>query len=405
MTVKEIIARRSNVADEARALVNKAEAEKRDLTAPENDKFNALLREAEDLATRAQGLGKLEGLESELRAKPEPLRTMAAGTTAPAVWRTESGAELRAFKHNERMTADGDAPGIGHIVRGIATGHWDGIDKRSVNLINSTGGNYFLPSFVSDTFIDLARAATVVSAAGATTVQLPEGVRDVRLVKATTDPTPNWVVEATAYTSTDPVFGALNLSLKKLGILVTVSKEQLRFAANSAQALTDMLLRSAAVEIDRAALLGDGATEPRGILNVSGIGTAAVTGSLDYDDVLVGIREIREANHEPTAAVWSPGIQHRFESLKDGQGLYLTPPAGYASLSKLYTTSMADTSLIIGDFSKLLLGVAAGNMMEISVSDAVGFRSDLIDVKLTCYLDTGCTHPLAFHSTTGITLP
>jgi HK97 family phage major capsid protein len=83
-----------------------------------------------------------------------------------------------------------------------------------------------------------------------------------------------WVGESTAITESTPATGNLDLQAKKLGVLVRLNNELLRFASPSAEGLvrTDMA-RVAALKADLSMLEGTGGTQIKGLLTYPDIST------------------------------------------------------------------------------------------------------------------------------------
>ncbi|MBX7105186.1 MAG: phage major capsid protein [Gemmataceae bacterium] len=130
--------------------------------------------------------------------------------------------------------------------------------------------------------IDLQRNLEVFAGAGAQEIALPPNGR-IQFPKQTGGSTAYWVGEAAAITASTPATGSLDLQAKKLGVLVKLNNELLRFASPSAEGLVRLdMARQAALKADLAMLEGTGGTQVRGLLTYSGIGS--VTASSPDDD-------------------------------------------------------------------------------------------------------------------------
>lgn len=157
--------------------------------------------------------------------------------------------------------------------------------------------------------IELQRNLEVFANAGAQEVALPPNGR-LQFPKQTGGSTAYWVGEAAAVTESQPATGSLDLQAKKLGVLVKVNNELLRFASPSAEGLirTDMA-RVAALKSDLAMLEGTGGTQIRGLLTYSDIQThtASTTGTdgdtFEPQDVALMESKLPDAVAAPTAWV------------------------------------------------------------------------------------------------------
>ena len=103
--------------------------------------------------------------------------------------------------------------------------------------------------------------------------------------KLTGGSTAYWVGEASSITESTPTTGNLDLQAKKLGVLVKVNNELLRFASPSAEGLVRLdMARVAALKADLAMLEGTGGTQIKGLLTYTDIGThTATTAGTDGD--------------------------------------------------------------------------------------------------------------------------
>ncbi|HEY1378133.1 MAG TPA: phage major capsid protein [Gemmataceae bacterium] len=155
--------------------------------------------------------------------------------------------------------------------------------KALGTLLDTVGGSLVAGPALGE-LIDLQRNLEVFAAAGAQEVALPPNGR-LQFPKLTGGSTAYWVGESTSVTESTPATGNLDLQAKKLGVLVKVNNELLRFASPSAEGLIRMdMARVAALRADLAMLEGTGGTQIKGLLTYSDITThAAGTTGTDGD--------------------------------------------------------------------------------------------------------------------------
>src|SRR5205823_5917155 len=145
-----------------------------------------------------------------------------------------------------------------------------------------TAGGSLVRFPVLGELIDLQRNLEVFAAAGAQEVALPPNGR-LQFPKLTGGSTAYWVGESSAITESQPTTGNLDLQAKKLGVLVKVNNELLRFASPSAEGLIRMdMARVAALKADLAMLEGTGGTQIKGLLTYGDI-TSHTAGGADTD--------------------------------------------------------------------------------------------------------------------------
>ncbi len=144
---------------------------------------------------------------------------------------------------------------------------------KALGTINDLAGGSLVAGPALGELIDLQRNLEVFAAAGAQEVALPPNGR-LQFPKLTGGSTAYWVGEATAVTESAPATGNLDLQAKKLGVLVKVNNELLRFASPSAEGLIRLdMARVAALKADLAMLEGTGGTQIKGLLTYSDITT------------------------------------------------------------------------------------------------------------------------------------
>ena len=163
-------------------------------------------------------------------------------------------------------------------------------------------------------------------------------------------------------------------------MLVKISRELLEDSINIGDILTGALANALALELDRVALLGSGtAPEPRGIFNTSGIlsqsqgdNGAALTG---FGPLVTAWGALAAENCAPNAMVMAPRTRTTLGGLLATDNQPLNPPPLIAGVPMLVTSQMPITqtqgtannasSIIIGDFTRLLIGVRTGLRIEL----------------------------------------
>ena len=157
-----------------------------------------------------------------------------------------------------------------------------GIRTKALGTINDLAGGSLVRFPVLGELIELQRNLEVFAAAGAQEIALPPNGR-IQFPKQTGGSTAYWVGEAASITESQPTTGSLDLQAKKLGVLIKVNNELMRFASPSAEGLVRLdMARVAALKADAAMLEGTGGTQVRGLLTYSDIGTHTAS-SVDTD--------------------------------------------------------------------------------------------------------------------------
>ena len=175
--------------------------------------------------------------------------------------------------------------------------------------------------------------------------------------------------EASPITESTPATGNLDLQAKKLGVLVKLNNELLRFASPSAEGLVRFdMARSAALKADQAMLEGTGGTQIKGLTTYSGIGThtAGVTAAngdtFQPADVAAMEAKLPDAVDTPTAWVMRKSLfaalmNRRADavSASDGKGAFLfrdNRSLGTNRPTELYGTPVVRSSQVSGARTK-----------------------------------------------------
>lgn len=321
----------------------------------------------------------------------------------------ESVAEFEAKQSPYGYTSDdGDGRGLGDMIRGVVTGQWDGpLDTEQTT--HTTGsdpyGGFMVPGMMAARFIDKARAASVVSQAGALT--FPMNSQEVTLLKVTGDPEVGWTGESKKLPNASATFGRLRLRARKVGAYIRVSRELVEDAPNAGEIVESLLRTAAAQEIDRVALLGDAdGEEPTGIFNTSGVTENAIGGAVDYDDFLDSVQALKDRNVAPAGIIYPPAVETALAKLKvNGEANhYASAPPTFTDMQRFTTTKLDASQAIVGDFAELIIGVRSDVRVETTAQSAGGpFENDEVWIKLTWRGDIQPMRADHFEKLTGIT--
>jgi HK97 family phage major capsid protein len=289
---------------------------------------------------------------------------------------------------------------FGGLVRALVTGPRSLGEKRALSEGVDSAGGVSVPDIVLREFIDRLRANIVCIQAGARTIPLESDKNT--MARLVTDPVVAWRAENAVVPESDPTFDGVVFIPRWLGVIVRCSRELLMDSVNVDQMLARAFAGSMAVAVDKAALTGSGtAPEPRGITNTAGVGNVAITTTLKYDDLLTALTTLGNANAAPaTAMIMSPSNFYALAKLKgqpDGQ--YLAEP--HVVMPPMFmTTSLPNSTAIVGNFNDLLFGFRAEMRVEVLREVFVGnFQQGFLT---WLRWDVGLAHPASFVTITGI---
>lgn len=267
--------------------------------------------------------------------------------------------------------------------------------KQMSEGVDSEGG-YLVPDDFTPTLIRLIDSFGVIRGVA---TKIPMKRKELQLPTLVSGVTTYWVDENAAITPSQPVFGDLRLTLKKLACLVPSSTELLEDSTiEIANLLATLVAEAIAQEEDRVGLVGsvaggdpfDGVLGDASVTQLSmGAGDTAFA-NMDADDLMDLIAQV------PTSASMGARFwMHRtifdiVRKLKDLQGnyIYQQPAGGQPGTIWGYPYTLNDTLPAIGASAADTPFVIFGNLkylymgdrrrLTVARSEHVGFVNDQI---------------------------
>lgn len=343
-----------------------------------SDKDKAAFERDTQLFDALQAMIEIDNMTLELQD-----HAGGADSSSPARnWKGRNG-ELRVLGKRDRMASThghaGGNFGFGEYVAAMVTGTNRPDIRAALTEGTDSAGGYTVPTHLMSELIDAMRAKTVTVQAGALTVPLE--TEKTTIARLNSDPQAGWRLESADVAQSDPTFGAVTFTARSLACLVKVSRELLEDSINIDSALMQAFAGAMGGEVDRVALFGSGAApEPRGLFNTTGISVvsmgdngAAITG---YGKMLDAIYELENANANPaTGWVMAPRTSRVLNGLTDTTGQPLNAPKAVSDIPRLVSTvvpvdqtqgtAVNASSIILGDFSQLLIGVRTNLRIEV----------------------------------------
>jgi HK97 family phage major capsid protein len=306
--------------------------------------------------------------------------------------------------------------GAGDYLRAVLTGRErPGDGRRSLSGSVGASGGYLVPGAVVARVLDLARSASVLSAAGIQTIPLePETV----VAKVTADPVPQWRGEGDPIAEGAPAFGAVTFHPRALAVVVKMSLELVEDAPNLSSLLETTLAEAFAREIDRVVLYGAGTSADGGIIGLryhanvarTSMGTngAALT---NHDRLVDLVSGVLSANYTPTGIVAAPRTEAALAKLKDTNNQYLRQPSYLESVRRYQTsavrinetqgTATNASTVFCGDWTQVAVGIRS----EFTLIPLRERYMDSGEVGLVGWLraDVAVLRPEAFQLLVGVT--
>ncbi|WP_115790034.1 phage major capsid protein [Arthrobacter silvisoli] len=379
-----LIEQRKNLESQAREILEKAEGEKRELSAEENVKFDKI--SADMTALRAQS-DKIVQFETESRAAEETLRL--AG---------HKNVEQRGGEDNR------DAVNLRKLLKGevreadfVSTDdEFRAISERSLSKGTATaGGNTVPTTFVGKLLEHMIETASLLEA-GATIITTTKG-ENMEWPVTTSHGTAAQVSEGQAIPAADPAFGKRTLGSYKFGDLIEVPRE---LADDTGVDLESYLARMAGRAVGNALgqklIVGTGTAEPAGLFNSTTLGVTSgtgVVGAPTFDNLIDLFYSVIGPYRKSPSASWliKDGTAGSIRKLKDTSGRYLWESSTVAGqpdliLSKpvqtdpyVAATGLNNKSVAFGDLSAYIVRLVNGVRFE--RSDEYGFNKDVITFR------------------------
>jgi HK97 family phage major capsid protein len=303
---------------------------------------------------------------------------------------------------------------LGSYLRSLVVGGKTAAERNALSSSGVSAGGVTVPVLLAAQLIDTMRAKSRVLQAGAATIRMDEG--EVMYAKLTGDGSAAWRAESQEITESQPTFGGIRFTAKNLARLVKVPRELLEDSVNIQAKLPEVLARSMADELDRAAMFGLGAAlEPMGVFNMSGVNSVSMGANgaalTSYSQLLDAIEAIETDNAEaPTAAIMHPRTARVYAGLADTTEQPLQRPDALKNVSFLTTTKVPidqvqggatnASSILLGGWSELVIAMRSQVTLQI-LNERYG-EFNQVGFLVTLRADVGAWHEEAFAKIIGI---
>ena len=290
----------------------------------------------------------------------------------------------------------------------------------------STGG-YLIPEVYLDEIIEMLYSKTVIFELGARKVPMENG--NLNIPKMTTGARATWGGEARKISRTQPAFGNVRLSAKRLEAIVPQTRELLMSTNYSADAIfANDLTRRMQLGLDWGGMYGAGGEfQPLGVSNTKGI--------LTIDATTIGNPALADASGKITADfpvfvrsavlvknVDDLGLGWAFNSMMEGYLMNLKTTTGayiyreemnsgkllgfpYKVSNQIFIDGSNKTSMFFGNWADLLVGEQLGletyTTLDGSWTDEDGAQHNAFEENLTAtralmYVDIAVRHTESF---------
>lgn len=373
----ELRQKRGVAVTEARKILDKAETEKRELTAEDRAQYDKLYAEQERLKGEIELEERQAELEREMRAVP------------PSETPTRPEPEDRSKKPEDRKRPRETEEYRASFRRYLATGRVDEIletrnlspEERDLQADSDVAGGFVLApqQFVAD-FIKAVDDQVFIK--GLATVAQLAGSGSIGRPSLDADPADaDWTSElATGSADTAMAFGKRELHPHPLAKRLKISRKLIRLGGGGFESFAQSRLAyKFAITEEKAFITGNGAAQPLGLFTASadGISTGRdvsagnTTTTIGADNLFENKFKLK-SNYWPSARwLFHRDAMKQISQLKDGNGQYLWQPGlqsgqperilGFPVLMSEYVPNTFTTGLyvgLLGDFSNYWIGVS-----------------------------------------------
>jgi HK97 family phage major capsid protein len=331
-------------------------------------------------------------------------------------WRDKQGNEVKVYRSNERLS-DSLKPeerelSLGRAVQAMVTSDWSQAENERRALDTVGNASITVPKVLSSRVWDKARAQSVMSAAGMTTV--PMSSSNMTLVKVSSDPDNiHFKAENAPFTNSAVQFSPIELKSYTLGTVIPISRELAADSPMAAAAIENALAGALASQIDYTALFGTGTAQPKGLDNYTDLQSVSTGGALSsYDYFVNAWAMVLEKNVEPNAYIINPRTAASLETLvAQSTGDYMKQPAALQKLQRLISsrlpynlgTGTNESAAYLGAFKdNVILGLRSDLLLEVSTEAGEAFQNHQVLIKMTTRFDVAVVHPERIVKLSGI---
>ena len=373
--IKHQAEERARAWEAAKELLDRASAEKRDLTAEENEQYDRINR---DLDERAAVIERMTAdLEREQKAAefrlPEPA------------------------KAEPRRDSDAD------LIRKLAAGELRNVRFESRDLVTDTATDG--PELVPQGFYDVLQrkledTGPMLDPNVVTVIRTDSG-NDIKVPVESSRSAATATAEGAVFGESDPQFSTLTLRAHKFGALVQVSAELLNESGiDLVGYLSDQFAMAIGTAVNYALTLGTGTVQPQGIVTGAGAGktgSTAVAGAFDFTD-LVDLWSAVDGAYARRRGAWQMNRNSigKLRTLQDGAGQFVyqvnvgAPDTllGYPVIENPDMSSIGTgvKSVLFGDMSAYHTRIV-GAGVDVARSDDYAFANDLVTFRAQIRLD------------------
>ena len=367
--INEMRQARAKLITEARAIMERADKEKRARNADEDAQWVRINEEIDALGKRIEDEERMERLEAEMKAAP-----------APAIVPPADEARGGKVDGKEQRAA------FWRLMRGERVPE---TELRTLNITTDANGGYTVPD---EWFRQIVMKQEEFNFVRSLATVLPTVSGDMNITVESDVGAATWTAESAAYTEDDATFARVTLGAHKLARIQKVSEEFLQDSfVGVEQYLAGAFGRSFGKAEEDAFITGTGTTHPTGVVTGTTQSVAAAAAAISADNILELAYGVKRPYRANGVYVMNDTTALAVRLLKDANDQYLWRP-GLAdgepdtlNSRPVYTNDSMDeigtgnTSVVFGDFQHYWIANRATPTMQrlnelYAANGQVGFK-------------------------------
>ena len=380
--MKRLVEQRQNTWSQTTEILDRAAAEKRDLTAEETESYNRAMADLDAMKSQIDQFMAAERREVEIAEQMRGLESV----VRPA-------AEARGAQSERDI--------LRQLLKGEVRSHVFEAERRDI--LTSTS-NSPVPQTFAGAVIDQARLVGPMLDPNVVTVLNTSGGENFVFPTLSAWSTAAKFAEGTSIDESDPTFGKMTLSAYKYAFLVQVSREMVEDSSVDIMGFVAQQAGNAiGYAVNSKLTLGTGTVEPNGIVTAAGTGVTgatAVTGAFTGDNLISLLYSVDGAARRlPGFGFMTSGVNvAAIRSLKAStSGEYLFTPTldaatpdrllGYPLIENPHvaTAGTGVKSVLAGHFPSYYVRQVGG--IRIDSSSDYAFANDLVTIRATIRID------------------
>lgn len=409
---KELLEERAKAHDEMEAILQKADNEKRsNLTKEERRKFDAweleytrcndelnILKRNQKVKEQSEVLSGKRSFKKQSRedsmSKNYSIARAIRHLVKPNDSANDAGFEVEISQELQARSGQSLKPGEIIIpIQALKT------ESRDIDY-STEGSNLVQTEHMEAAFIDVLRNSSQVLSMGVT--QLSDLRDNIKIPKKSTSSTGYWFDgDSENITASTQTFTNLSMEPHYVGAL---SEFTYRLLEQGSPAIEQIVRQDLAdtlgVEIDRAALDGAGSSsEPKGVLNTSGVNVTTFSGSSPTWSEIVTLEEnlaIDNALMGNLGFIAYPTYISKLKTTEkaSGTGQFIMQDGLVNNYPARFSKNMPGNYMLFGDWSQLIFGAWGG--IKLAVNPYEKFASGSVQVRAIAAVDFAVRHSNSF---------